>query len=107
MFAVAIRGLALPNLPHGKSYRAESRLYGKYREERKQGGRRIVLIWDGLGAHKSRRMQRFLTAQSAWLQIERLPGDAPELNPVEPLWCNLNRSKPSTSLLRLSSSVRT
>jgi len=52
-------------------------------------GRRIVLIWDGLGAHKSRRMQRFLTAQSAWLQIERLPGYAPELNPVEPLWGNL------------------
>jgi len=52
-------------------------------------GQRMVLIWDGLGAHKSRRMRRYLAAQAAWLQVEPLPGYAPELNPVEPPWGNL------------------
>jgi transposase len=50
---------------------------------------RIVLIWDGLGAHKSGRMRAYLTGQRSWLQVERLPSYAPELNPVELLWGNL------------------
>ena len=52
-------------------------------------GQRVVLIWDGLGAHKSGRMMRYLHAQRRWLQVERLPAYAPELNPVELLWGNL------------------
>jgi transposase len=52
-------------------------------------GQRVMLIWDGLGAHKSRRMGRYLAAQQPWLQVERLPAYAPELNPVELLWGNL------------------
>lgn len=52
-------------------------------------GQRVVLIWDGLGAHKSGRMRRYLDAQHPWLQVERLPAYAPELNPVELLWGNL------------------
>lgn len=52
-------------------------------------GQRVVLIWDGLGAHKSGRMMRHLHAQRRWLQVERLPAYAPELNPVELLWGNL------------------
>jgi hypothetical protein len=52
-------------------------------------GQRVVLIWDGLGAHKSGRMLRYLHAQRRWLQVERLPAYAPELNPVELLWGNL------------------
>jgi len=52
-------------------------------------GQRVMLIWDGLGAHKSRRMARYLAAQQPWLQVERLPAYAPELNPVELLWGNL------------------
>jgi transposase len=54
-------------------------------------GQRVVLIWDGLGAHKSGRMTRYLTAQQAWLHVERLPAYAPDLNPVELLWGNLKR----------------
>ncbi len=54
-------------------------------------GRRVVLIWDGLGAHKSRRMAGYLATQQAWLHVERLPAYAPELNPVELLWGNLKR----------------
>jgi transposase len=52
-------------------------------------GQRVVLIWDGLGAHKSRRMQRYLVTQQSWLHVERLPAYAPDLNPVELLWGNL------------------
>jgi transposase len=52
-------------------------------------GQRVMLIWDGLGAHKSGRMTRYLARQRPWLQVERLPAYAPELNPVELLWGNL------------------
>jgi len=51
----------------------------------------VILIWDGLPAHKSGRMSRYLTQQRAWLRVERLPGYAPELNPVELVWGNLKR----------------
>jgi putative transposase len=50
---------------------------------------RIILIWDGLPAHKSREMQDYLHAEHRWLQVERLPGYAPELNPTESQWENL------------------
>ncbi len=52
-------------------------------------GRPIILIWDGLGGHKSRLMRQYLTHQRSWLTVERLPGYAPELNPVEQIWGNL------------------
>ena len=40
-------------------------------------GGRIVLIWDGLGGHKSRYMTTYLRRQRAWLTVERLPAYAP------------------------------
>ncbi len=52
-------------------------------------GEKVTLLWDGLPAHRSRDMQRFLASQRRWLVVERLPGYAPELNPVETLWANL------------------
>lgn len=52
-------------------------------------GRPIILLWDGLGAHTSRRMRTYLASRRAWLTVERLPAYAPELNPVEPLWGNV------------------
>jgi len=53
------------------------------------GGQKATLLWDGLPAHRSRDMQRFLASQRRWLVVERLPGYAPDLNPVEALWANL------------------
>jgi len=50
---------------------------------------RIVLIWDGLGGHKSRGMARYLAGQRAWLTVEPLPAYAPELNPIEQVWGNV------------------
>jgi transposase len=52
-------------------------------------GHSIILLWDGLPAHKSRRMREYLARQRPWLQVERLPAYAPDLNPVEQLWGNL------------------
>jgi transposase len=52
-------------------------------------GQRIVLIWDGLGAHNSGRMRAYLAAPRSWLRVERLPAYAPDLNPVKLLWGNL------------------
>jgi len=52
-------------------------------------GRRVILIWDGLGAHKSGRMTAYLAQQRAWLTVERLPAYAPDLNPIEQVWGNV------------------
>ena len=52
-------------------------------------GQRVILVWDGLPAHKSRDMRAYLTRQRGWLSVEQLPGYAPELNPTELLWGNV------------------
>ena len=51
--------------------------------------RPVLLIWDGLPSHRSKRMSEWLASQRDWLSVERLPGYAPELNPLEPAWGNL------------------
>ena len=48
-----------------------------------------ILIWDGLPSHRSRRMLDWLADQRAWLSVERLPGYAPDLNPIEQAWGNV------------------
>ena len=54
-------------------------------------GRPVILIWDGLHAHRSRAMRQYLAGQRAWLTVERLPGYAPELNPVELVWGHIKQ----------------
>lgn len=51
--------------------------------------RPVLLIWDGLPAHRSRRMSEWIASQHHWLSAERLPGYAPDLNPLEQAWGNL------------------
>jgi transposase len=51
--------------------------------------RPVLLIWDGLPAHRSRRMTDWIHSQRAWLCVEQLPGYAPDLNPLEQAWGNL------------------
>ena len=48
--------------------------------------RAVVLIWDGLPSHRSRRMRDWLAEQRHWLSVEPLPGYAHDLNPVEHVW---------------------
>jgi putative transposase len=50
----------------------------------------IVLIWDNLNTHVSRRM-RALIATRAWLTVIRLPAYAPDLNPTEGIWAWMKR----------------
>jgi hypothetical protein len=72
------------------------------------GGQKATLLWDGLPAHRSRAMRAWIGHQRSWLVVEPLPGYAPELNPVEPLWSNLKgdgvgqrrRATPSTTSSR-------
>ena len=42
---------------------------------------RVVLIWDGLGGHKSRVMATYVARQRAWLTVEPLPAYAPRTEP--------------------------
>jgi transposase len=49
----------------------------------------VVLIWDGRPAHRSRVVAEHLRSQRRWLRGERLPADAPELNPLGYLWATL------------------
>jgi transposase len=69
----------------GGSYDAESLIRFLKDLRRHLRGRRAILIWDGLPAHRSRIMRDYLHTQRAWLKVERLPGYAPDLNPVETL----------------------
>jgi transposase len=48
--------------------------------------RPLLVIWDGLPGHRSAAVRDFVAAQNQRLTLERLPGYAPELNPVEHIW---------------------
>jgi transposase len=52
-------------------------------------GAKVILVWDHLPAHRSKIMKQFLLEQRGWLQIEWLPGYAPDLNPTEAVWNNI------------------
>ena len=48
---------------------------------------KLLLIWDGLPAHRSQVVKAFLRAEAAdRLWLVALPAYAPELNPIEALW---------------------
>jgi transposase len=52
---------------------------------------RVVIIWDGAPIHRSQVIRDFLAKSAAQrLHLERLPAYAPELNPGEGLWQQLN-----------------
>src|SRR6185312_2237034 len=46
-------------------------------------GRKMLIIWDRLQAHRSRLVKAHVEAQRGALALEYLPAYAPELNPVE------------------------
>jgi hypothetical protein len=46
----------------------------------------LLILWDGLTAHRSRLVKQFVVDQNGRIELERLPAYAPELNPVEFLW---------------------
>lgn len=53
---------------------------------RRQIGRKLLIVWDNLPAHRSRAVRQWLAVQAGQIWVERLPAYAPELNPVEYVW---------------------
>jgi transposase len=53
------------------------------------GADKITLIWDNLPSHKSKAMTAWIATQKEWLTVERLPGYAHDLNPIEMVWGNV------------------
>lgn len=58
---------------------------------RRQWRQRLLIIWDGLQAHRSRLVRDYVDSTRGHLQLAFLPPYAPELNPVEYLWAWLKR----------------
>ena len=52
-------------------------------------GRKLLIIWDRLQAHRSRLVREHVEAQRGRIALEYLPPYAPELNPVEYIWAYL------------------
>lgn len=49
---------------------------------------RIIIIWDRLNAHRSKRVRAY-AERSGRIALELLPPYAPHLNPIEGVWGNL------------------
>jgi len=49
-------------------------------------GRKILIIWDRLQAHRSNLVRRHVETLRGAIALEYLPAYAPELNPVEYIW---------------------
>jgi transposase len=56
------------------------------RHLRRQLQRKLLSIWDGLKAHRSRLVQQYVEASAGAIRLARLPAYAPELNPAEYVW---------------------
>ncbi len=53
--------------------------------------RRLLIIWDGLQAHRSRLVREYVDSTNGKIHLAFLPPYAPDLNPVEYLWAWLKR----------------
>lgn len=49
-------------------------------------GKKLLLIWDSLPAHKAAVVAKYVASEKHWLRVERYPSYAPELSPVELIW---------------------
>ena len=54
--------------------------------KRELKGKKLLLIWDGLPAHRAKEVTAYIKTQRSWLRVERYPAYAPELSPVEFIW---------------------
>lgn len=51
---------------------------------------RVILVLDNLPVHRSKAVTDYFKAKRSWLRVEWLPAYAPELNPLEDVWANLD-----------------
>jgi len=61
----------------------------------------LIVVWDGLRPHRSRMVRDFVDETGGRIQLELLPGYAPDLNPVEYLWGHWNSMSFLTSVRRI------
>jgi len=47
---------------------------------------KVLVIWDGLPAHRSQKVKDFLSETEGRVHLEQLPSYAPDLNPDEGVW---------------------
>jgi hypothetical protein len=71
-----------------------------------QLGGKIVVVWDNDRRHLSRAMRAAIDTRTAWLTVFHLPAYAPELNPAEGVWANLNAAWPISRPVTPTSSPR-
>jgi uncharacterized SAM-dependent methyltransferase len=45
--------------------------------KRHMRGKKLLLVWDGLPAHRAKVVQQWIAANCSWLRIARFPGYAP------------------------------
>jgi transposase len=72
-------------------------------------GRTLILVWDNLNSHRSKKMRAFTEGHPDWLTVVHLPGYAPDLNAVEGTWATMKSSlgnHAATTLDELESMVR-
>ncbi|WP_446750553.1 IS630 family transposase [Streptomyces sp. WZ-12] len=60
----------------------------------------IVLVWDRLNTHVSRRMRKLIDERE-WLTVFLLPAYSPDLNPVEWVWAHVKRSLANLAVVAL------
>lgn len=53
---------------------------------------KLLVIWDGLPAHRSKKVAEYLKTTNGRVWVERLPAYAPELNPIEYLWGHIKNT---------------
>ena len=73
------------------SYNTDSLIEFLTELRRHFAGEKITLIWDNLPSHKSKAMQAWIATQRHWLRVERLPGYAHDINPIEMVWGNIKQ----------------
>ncbi len=52
---------------------------------------KLLVVWDGLPAHRSKFVSEYLDTFDGHISTYRLPPYAPELNPVEYIWSYLKQ----------------
>ncbi len=59
--------------------------------KRHMKGKKLLLVWDGLPAHRAKAVTAWIASNASWLRTARFPGYAPELNPIEYLWAAMKK----------------
>lgn len=67
---------------------------------------RLLIVWDGLPAHRSRLVRSYVESLDGRIVLERLPAYAPELNPVESLFGYAKQRELANLCLRAIDDVR-